>query len=350
MKVLYLTKYTRKGASSRMRCYQYFPYLSEKGIEITVKPLFEDDYLDKLYNGKTPFFQIAKAYMRRFFTLFTVFKYDRVFIEKEIFPFLPAWPEKILSLLKVDYIVDYDDAIFHNYDQHPNKFFRKLMKHKIDIVMRNSSAVIVGNNYLGDRAHKAGAKKVFVVPTVIDLDRYTVKNSIKDNPLVIGWIGTKSTFEKHFLAEKDWMKKVTIKFNIKFHVVGIKENLRLGDYIHYFPWSEQTEVDAILKFDIGIMPLQDSLWEKGKCAYKLIQYMACGVPVIASPIGMNLEVVKENENGFLASTESQWLAAIEKYANDPQLRKNHGLKGRKIVGDKFCLHVTQLQILQIIRG
>ncbi|MCD7978195.1 MAG: hypothetical protein LUG51_13965 [Tannerellaceae bacterium] len=125
MKILIFTKYTEKGASSRMRSYQYISYLQENGIDVTVSPLFPDEYLDQLYNvGKVSRKLIARSYIRRLIQLFSVSRYDKIIIEKELFPYLPAWAEILLGKLGIRYMVDYDDAIFHNYDLHPKGVIR----------------------------------------------------------------------------------------------------------------------------------------------------------------------------------------------------------------------------------
>ncbi|MET3730525.1 glycosyltransferase family 4 protein [Moheibacter stercoris] len=343
MKVLYLTKYTRMAGSSRMRSFQYFPYLEKAGIQPVAKPFFDDAYLRDLYAGKKNIFSVLKSYIRRFFVLFTVFRYDIVVIEKEIFPYLPAFAEKILQILCVKYIADYDDAIFHNYDQSRNPLIRKFLGNKIGKVMKYSRVTVAGNQYLADYAVKSGAGKVEIIPTVIDLDRYTVKrDSISENEnFVVGWIGTKTTFEKHLLPCKKWIKEIQEKDpDIEFHIIGITEDMDLGNHIRYIPWTEKTEVEGILKMDIGIMPLEDSLWERGKCAYKLIQYAACGIPGIASDVGMNREVTIQNETGFLVSSDEEWINRIFELKNNREERKLLGMNARKLVEEKYCIQVT----------
>jgi hypothetical protein len=175
MKVLYFTKYTRKGASSRLRSYQYFPYLEEEGIKITVSPFFNNDYLENLYAKKSTLKQVMQAYIKRFFIVCTVYKYEYIIIEYELFPYFPAWIEFLFHLFGIKYLVDYDDAIFHNYDLHPNPLIRFFLKKKIDKVMKYSYTVIAGNEYLTGRAYRAKAKKVQIIPTVIDLTKYATK-------------------------------------------------------------------------------------------------------------------------------------------------------------------------------
>jgi len=341
MKILYLTKYTRMAGSSRMRSFQYFPYLEKAGWIVTAKPFFDDAYLKDFYSGKKNVFSVLKSYIRRFFVLLTVSRYDRIVIEKEIFPFLPAFAEKILAIFRVQYIADYDDAIFHNYDQSSNPAIRKFLGNKIAKVMEYSSAVVAGNSYLAKYAAKSGAKKVEIIPTVIDINRYQPKQIKDTEKFIVGWIGTKTTFEKHLLPCKKWIKEIQEKNpDIWFHIIGITDDMDFGNQVKYIPWSEKTEAEEILKMDVGIMPLQDSLWEKGKCAYKLIQYSACGIPGIASDVGMNKEVTIENETGFLVRSENEWISKILELKNNESERKQMGANARKLVEEKYCIQVT----------
>ena len=348
MKVLYLTKYSRKGASSRLRSYQYFPFLEAEGISVIVKPLFDDAYLEKLYSGKKPVAEIFKAYIKRFFVLFTVFGYDKIVIEKEIFPYLPSWTERILSLLGVKYIVDYDDAIFHNYDLNPNQWIRFFLKDKIDLVMRSAQMVIAGNEYLAERAKKSGAKNVIVIPTVIDIERYHHKQIFRQDKTVIGWIGSPSTF-KYVKTLFPVFEKLAKQYPIEIQIVGAKEAVSVSFPIRFIDWTEPTEVAAISTFDIGIMPLEDSPWEKGKCSYKLIQYMACGIPVVASPVGMNVEVVSEGHNGFLAKDVADWFNALEELSNGKDKCRTFGSSGRQLIERRFTVQSQLKTVVALLR-
>lgn len=349
MKVLYLTKYTRLAGSSRMRSYQYFPYLEEAGMQVTVKPFFDDAYLKDFYAGKKNISAVLKSYVKRLGVLFSVVSYDRVVIEKEIFPFLPALAEWMLKLLGIQYIVDYDDAIFHHYDQSANPLIKKFLGNKIAKVMRFSGTVVVGNQYLADYAARSGAKNIEIIPTVIDLERYPIKQNADDEQFIVGWIGTKTTFEKHLLPCKDWIKALQNQEpSIRFHIVGITEDMDLGKNVQYIRWTEETEVAEILKMDIGLMPLQDSKWEKGKCAYKLIQYAACGIPGVASDVGMNREVTVPGETGILASADAEWIQAIKTLKSNTELRHQMGRNARKKVEERYCIQQTSTKWKEIL--
>ena len=349
MKILYLTKYTRLAGSSRMRSYQYFPYLEEAGMQVTVKPFFDDAYLKDFYAGKKNISTVLKSYVKRLGVLFSVFSYDRVVIEKEIFPFLPALAEWMLKLLGIQYIVDYDDAIFHHYDQSSNPIIKNFLGNKIAKVMRFSGTVVAGNQYLADYAARSGAKNIEIIPTVIDLERYPIKQNTDADQYIVGWIGTKTTFEKHLLPCKDWIKALQIQEpNIRFHIVGITEDMDLGKNVQYIRWTEETEVAEILKMDIGLMPLQDSKWEKGKCAYKLIQYAACGIPGVASDVGMNREVTVPGQTGILASAYEEWIQAIKTLKSNTELRHQMGRNARKKVEERYCIQQTSTKWKEIL--
>jgi glycosyltransferase involved in cell wall biosynthesis len=169
-----------------------------------------------------------------------------------------------------------------------------------------------------------------------------------NNQVVIGWIGSQSTF-KYLLLVKDVLKQLIAKYNVLVYIVGAKESLELGENEVHIDWAESTEIKSIQQFDIGIMPLSDTPWEQGKCAYKLIQYMGCGLPVVASAVGMNKEVVKNGYSGFWAKTEKDWYDYLEKYITDSNLRKEHGKTGAKIVAENYSLDATLPKILQIIQ-
>jgi hypothetical protein len=174
MRILVLTKYGRMGASSRMRLWQYLPWLQDAGINVVVQPLLSDELLQARYQrGSYGLSQLLAAYVRRCQVLMQRHHFDLVWIDKEALPWWPLWIE--LALLRgIPYVLDYDDAIFHNYDQHPSMLVRLLYGRRIDNLMRGARLVVAGNEYLAQRARDAGSKHVEIIPTVIDLERYTL--------------------------------------------------------------------------------------------------------------------------------------------------------------------------------
>lgn len=348
MKVLFFTKYTQKGASSRMRSFQYFPFLEKEDIHVSVSPFFNDAYLENLYAGKKSKLSILFAYLKRFLLLFTVFKYDKIVIEYELFPYFPAWFEQLFNIVGIHYIVDYDDAIFHNYNLHPNPWLRKLLGNKIAKVMKNSKTVVAGNKYLAQYAESAGTKNIVIIPTVIDLQNYKPKENYATEKLIIGWIGSPSTF-KYLEEIRAELTTFVAQNNAEVLVIGAYPTEKQEGVFRFIPWVAATENEWIIKFDVGLMPLNDTPWSKGKCSFKLIQYMASGVPVIASPVGMNKEVVTA-ENGYLATNSSDWGRYLAMYFANQKLRENFGRKGREMVEDNLSLQVTAKKWTALIKS
>lgn len=216
--------------------------------------------------------------------------------------------------------------------------------------MRLSRHVIAGNAYLAEYAKHAGAKKVTVIPTVVDYARYSRERNIQTDQLIIGWIGSPST-QKYLIAIYPSLLAACSKYKAKLLLIGasidVKEKLK-GIDVEVIPWSEDNEVSYIQKMDIGIMPLNDGPWEKGKCGYKLIQYMACGVAVVASPIGVNYQLVVDNNAGLVASTLSNWRQSLFTLLKSPTLRHNFGQNGRQSVLSKYTLQAQLPTLIQVL--
>jgi len=349
IKIILFTRYDQLGASSRLRFLQFLPFL-EQEFTIKICPLFCSNYLRKYYTeGKNSKRYILKRYIQRIKQLGSIAKYDLVWIEKELFPYLPHGAERLLSFVGKPYIVDYDDAIFHNYDLGKNPI-KKMLAKKIDKIMANATLVSVGSDYLADRARKAGATKVVKIPTVIDINRYTMlKKNKQAKSFVIGWIGSPTT-AKYLNVVIPVMRQLADKYDFLFRIIGAKiENTdTTGVTIIYVPWSESSEVAEIQKFDIGIMPLIDSPWERGKCGYKLIQYMACGIPVIASPVGINNEIVEGANSGLLANSFEDWHGCFDKLLANAELRQTFGSNGRKAVEGAYSVQVVAPLLTQLL--
>lgn len=340
MRVLLLSRYTRMGASSRLRTLQYLPILKDHGIDIDVVPFYDDTYLFNLYQEKKRALgNVLLRYLRRVATMLRVKAYDLVWVEKEILPWFPPHLERMLHHLGVPYVVDYDDAIFHRYDLHPLPWIRCLLGKKIDTIMRNAAMVIAGNDYIAQRAHLAGSEHVRIIPTVIDLDRYPESGNAGFGRFTIGWMGSPTTFG--FLRSlAPVLAEAKERFPIRVAVVGAAADADAGLPFDYRSWTESSEVAQLGAFDVGIMPLPDTPWARGKCGYKLIQYMACGLPVIAARVGVNKEIVTHGENGFLVSGAKQWLDAIERLYTRSDLRRQMGRAARKTVEERYHLGIT----------
>ena len=350
MKILLLTRYDRTGPSSRYRFYQFLPYLEKERFDVSVSPLFNEKYVYNLYSDKRKikFLNPLNAFFKRTARLLLNRNYDLVWMEKEVFPWIPASIEKFLLKSSIPCIIDYDDAVYHRYDQHRNPLIREALSKKIEKLMAFSTVVIVGNQYIAEYAREVGAKQVEILPTVVDTDIYTQKNYKVNENFTIGWIGSPTT-SRHVNVAAPALNQLCQNSDVQFSVIGALEQDMAEIPVQLIPWKEETEVQELNRFDVGIMPLPDTPWERGKCGLKLIQYMAAGLPVIASPVGVNSEIVDHGISGFLASSTKEWVKYLGILKGDPELRRTMGVAGRGIVEEKYSLEKVAPKLVSILK-
>ncbi len=355
MKILSLTKYGKLGASSRLRTLQYLALLEKEGIDVSSHALISDKALLLRYKlGHYSPSSLIFFYIKRIKTLIFKESFDLLWIEKEALPWFPVWIE-LLLLRGKPFILDYDDATFHNYDQNINKILRYFFHDRLDRLMAKSSLVVCGNSYLRKRAKSSGALHTVILPTVVNLSRYPVKeynNSLIKSDInyqcKIVWIGSPST--QHYLELiKNSLQILSKKHNFILRVIGSNELNIPSVNIEIIPWTEEAESKLIRDCDIGVMPLLNTSWEKGKCGYKLIQYMASGLPVVASPIGVNQDIVCHGKNGFLANNENEWIVSLDNLLSNSGLRSEMGLYGRQNVVEKYSLATVAPKLIESFR-
>lgn len=334
---LVFAKYGSLAASTRQRFVQAIPYLREKGIEIEICPLFDNTHLETFFQkGAHHGLAVLQAYGRRILDLLRAGKYDFLWVQYELFPYLPGAIDTVLRFAHKPIILDFDDAIFHQYDQHPNRRIRSLLSDKLVPLLRCSDLAFCGNHYL-EAYIKQYCKHTEIIPTTLDIKTYVPKKKPAGQKPVLGWIGSPSTWKSHCLPiAKNLIPFVTEK-KLSMLVIGAGHARDEQLPFEFREWSEQREVEDIQQMDIGIMPLPDEPWARGKCGYKLIQYMACGIPVIASPVGVNHEIVEHGVNGFLASTQEEWRAAVQQLLDNPALRQQMGQAGRRKIEKELSI-------------
>lgn len=348
MRGLVFAKYGDRAASTRQRFVQFAPYLAMQQITLDIAPLFDNAYLETLFlEGKRNKFQTFLCYLKRLQQLRVAKDYDFVVVQYELFPYLPGFMEALIGLTHKPVFYDIDDAIYHQYDVHKNRLVRYLLGGKLKPLLRRVRIAFCGNRYLADYVERF-AKRVETIPTTLDMTHYQPTATNQHTKLTLGWIGSPSTWA-YFRHLHPFFADMVKKLGMEFLVVGAEHAADHHYPFTYRAWEESREVEDIQAMDIGIMPLPDEPWARGKCGYKLIQYMACGVPVIASPVGVNNEIVTHGVNGFLASTEAEWRLAIETLAHNPDLRQRMGAAGRARVETAFATAHYGPKLAQMLR-
>lgn len=279
MNILIFSRYSAQYASARVRFNQFLPALSLAGFNVTIYPIINDATVGGLIGHQANWLALLSSRIQSFYRVTSKLKNTRpdclVHVHFEFFPWLPYWFEKILLKLSghTKYSVELDDAWFHRYDNHPYAFIRFLLGNKIDKVMRDATCVIAGNAYIADRARIAGARQVVVIPTVVDTDKYALSRPMpslentrnRDKLPVIGWVGSPSTTRFLRLIEPAILELHHKKI-AHFVAVGADARQLSGLPIEVVQWNESTEALTLYGFDIGIMPLTNSLFERGVSA------------------------------------------------------------------------------------
>lgn len=351
MKILLLSRYDTLPAPSRYRFYQYLPFVRANGIHVTVAPLLDNQFARRHYaERRKPLIAVPKLYIKRIVNLLQASQFDVVWLEKEALPWIPAWVEKALGLNRVPYVVDYDDAVFVAYNEQQPKLVRYFLGDKVRDLMRGAAVVIAGNRYLALYARDAGAARVDILPSVVDIHRYPPSSRRGRDTFTMGWMGAPMN-SKHLGPIGSALSSICLGGKSKLNLVGgWPVDFPTGLAVEYLPWSESTEIQQLQSFDVGIMPLNDGPWERGKCGLKLVQYMAAGLPVVASPVGVNKEIVEHGVNGFLANTVSEWETALTMLRDDPTLRERMGSAGRAKVEREYSLQVTAPRLVSLLRS
>lgn len=347
MRVRAFLKYGRQAASSRQRLLQYLPYLSANGVEVEVLPLLGDDHLRSIAaggGGVSP--SMLAPYLRRFRQLVRGGDHDLVWVHYELFPFLPGMFERLAGFSGRPIVCDYDDATFHTYDRHRSGAVRQMLGNKLEPLLSRATACICGNDYLKAYAEQFCPNSV-TIPTVVDTDTYVPRKCRGNGPPVVGWIGSPSTWQNVEPLLPTLLPRLR-RLGVVFRVIGAGPKAEGIEGIDAVSWSENTEIASVQGLDIGIMPLLDEPFQRGKCGYKLIQYMACGIPVVAAPVGVNSQIVDNGVNGFLASSEAQWLEALDRLIADKELRVAMGAKGRERAVQEYSLAAQQPNLLRVL--
>ncbi len=359
LRILFLTKYSKLGGSSKHMVYSYLEFYEQAGISCTITPLFDDRYfsfrvlsrpatLAEIVGHAGYFFHRA---LNRLSQLLRVSQFDLVALEKELLPYFPFGLETLLKARQPKLVSLYDDAVHAHYALNPSPLVRWLCRDKIRRVIAISHHVIVWNDYLAEYARQYNLN-VSVMNTGIDLRRYRVKTERDQNPdgrVVIGWIGTPNSFP-YLSGLEEAFVRLSGRHNVELRVISSMDYQNRAIPVSNRRWSLATEVDDLCTFDIGIMPLTDDIGTRGKSAYKAVQYMGVGIPVVCSPIGINAKIVQDGVNGFWAQTPEEWFEKLSRLIEDPGLRQRQGAAGRRLVEETYSVQAVAPRLVNILKS
>lgn len=355
IKVLALSPIPEEGAGCRFRVAQYMPHLCSAGIDVTIRPFYTPEFFNIVY---TPRNYLRKAVgfvllaLRRLRQLSEIRDYDVVWLYREAIPLGPPLVERAIAGRGIPIVLDFDDAIFMGDVSEANRAIGFLKNPgRVAEVIAKSTTTVVGNEFLAGYARRF-SRHVAVIPTVVDTDRFVPRadhGRVAPGGPVVGWIGSPTTY--HYVEEiAGLLRAAASRHAFTLIISGAGKPVQLdGVPARVAPWSLAQEVELFNSCDIGIYPLSDDDWSRGKCGFKAIQFMACGVPVVASAVGVNLEIIRDGENGFLASTPAEWAEKLERLLTDPALRARFAEAGRSTIETRYSLKVTAPLVERILR-
>jgi glycosyltransferase involved in cell wall biosynthesis len=337
--------------SQRFRLEQWQPYLGSEGIDLELLPFADPALRDLLYRrGRwlPKAAGLARASLRRLVALSSLHRFDALIVHRACFLGGPALLERLVALARRPVIYDFDDAIFRLHASETNRALAWLkFPGKTTVLCRLSAHVVVGNSYLADYARGLN-QRVTVVPTSVDTERFQpVARANAPERVVVGWTGS-STSQTHLEMFTPVLKEIVSRRRIELRVVSDRAPL-LPDVPHvWVPWTADSEPSELSRFDIGIMPMPDDEWSKGKCALKALLCMAMGVPTVCSAVGANLEVIEHGDNGLLARTPVEWMAALENLIDDASLRARLGVAGRRTVEERYSMRRSARALAKVV--
>ncbi|ANE52466.1 glycosyltransferase family 4 protein [Flavisolibacter tropicus] len=345
-RVLFLVPYPlHRAPSQRFRVELFLPILKQQGVNYRLRPFMDEATWEVLYKSGSPLqkvWGVVKGFIKRIKdVVFIVPQYDYIFIHREATPIGPPIVEFIVSKLwRKKIIYDFDDAIWIPNTTQENKIVNWVKAFwKVKYICKWSYKVVGGNDYLCQFA-KQYNKNVVLIPTCVDtVNQHNQLKEQQTERVVIGWTGSHSTMK--FLDEIiEVLSRITEEFNVDILIISNKAPQFTIKNLRFIPWQEATEVEDLLQMNIGVMPLEADPWCEGKCGFKLIQYMALGIPAVASPIGVNKQIIDEGQNGFLCNTKEEWYNTIALLIQDVEKRRLLGTKGQAKIKAQFSIQAN----------
>jgi glycosyltransferase involved in cell wall biosynthesis len=338
--------------SQRFRLEQWQPHLAAEGIDLELLPFADPALRELLYrpgHWLRKAAALSRATLRRLRRLPALRDYHAVVVHRASFLGGPALLERLVGRAGRPVVYDFDDAIFRLHASEANRALAWLkFPGKTATLCRLSAHVVVGNAYLADYARRFN-ERVTIVPTSVDTDRFLPAPRDASPTVVVGWTGS-STSQTHLELFAPVLQALTARRSVELRVVSDRAPALPGVPHVWVPWTAGDEPSELARFDLGIMPMPDDEWSRGKCALKALLCMAMGVPTVCSAVGANLEVIEHGVNGLLARTPEDWLAALERLIDDPSLRARLGAAGRRTVEERYSMRRSARALAEVIRG
>ena len=337
----------------RYRLEQWEPLLRERGVEITYEPFEDEELHAMIYKpgmvGKK-LQLVTRGLSRRLSQVRKAKDFDLVYILREAALLGPPVFERLIHHRGLPIVFDFDDAVFVSYRSPSNGYLSYLkFASKTKTICRIASHVMVGNPYLADYARQVN-DRVTIIPTTIDTEKYRVpERKEKTGPPVIGWTGSHSTVQ-HLDTLRGALKKLAEKESFRLRVIGTPSYECDPIPVEAMRWRAATELDDLSEIDIGVMPLPDDRWSKGKCGLKALQFMALGIPTVCSPVGVNTDIIQDDENGFIAGTEEEWVDKLGRLLRSHELRQRLGHAGRVTVEQKYSAITQTPRVYEIFKS
>lgn len=356
-KILFVPSGGKIAPATRYRIYQILPFLKKEGFDYKVYSIFSEGMTSRMIRSSTfgalhrviYYIQVfVEKIIRTWGIIFLANRFDLVFLQRTT---LPLGLGRLLKARNKNILFDIDDPVYlpDKKEDDPVAWIKRYIKKKEVIsILRISECVIVENNYIKSFVQKY-CKKVYLITGPIDtVKNFAERNKSNSEEIIIGWIGTPST-TPYLRILDEVLKKISKRYKIKVRLIGACPYLIHGLNVESVKWDEESEVEELHKFDIGVMPMPDNEWTRGKVGCKMLQYMANAIPAVVSHTPTTAEIIEDGVNGFLASSEQEWIDKISLLIDRPDIRERIRMKARKDMEEKFSVETSISQYLEIFK-